>query len=67
MDRTTVTCVSNSANAPADILDKNDRVMKVVLVAMTEMPISMRKKNPNDAFYVGNAAGLEFISTGDYL
>lgn len=65
MDKTTITCVSNSANAPANILDKNDRFMKVVLAAMTDMPISMHKKNINDAFYIGYAAGLEFISTGD--
>jgi hypothetical protein len=65
MNRTTITCTSNAANAPADILEKNDRFMKVVMVAMTDMPISMYKKDPRDAFYIGHAAGLEFTSTGD--
>ncbi|MEE8113690.1 MAG: hypothetical protein V3T23_04990 [Nitrososphaerales archaeon] len=65
MNRTTITCTNNGANAPADILEKSDRFMKVVMVAMTDMPISMYKNDPNDAFYVGNAAGMEFTSTGD--
>lgn len=65
MDRTTITCTSNGANAPADILEKSDMRMKVVMVAMTDMPITMFKQTPHDAFYVGNAAGLEFTSTGE--
>lgn len=65
MDRTTVTCSSNAAAAPADILEKSDRFMKVVMVAMTDMPIKMYKQDPIDAFYIGHAAGLEFTSTGD--
>ena len=65
LERTTVVCSSNAATAPADILEKSDRFMKVVMVAMTDMPISMHKNDPHDAFYVGYAAGLEFTSTGD--
>ena len=65
MGRTTITCTKNGANAPADILEQNTRFLKVVMVAMSDMPISMYKKDPNDAFYVGNAAGLEFTRTGD--
>lgn len=65
MDRTTITATSSGINASADILEKSDRFMKVVMVAMTDMPISMYKKDPHDAFYVGNAAGMEFTSTGD--
>ncbi len=65
MDRTTITCSKSGVNAPADILEQNPRFMKVVMVAMNDMPIRMYKKDPNDAFYVGNAAGLEFTSTGE--
>ena len=65
MDRTIIISTNSGTNAPADILEKSDRFMKVVMVAMKDMPISMYKKDPNDAFYVGNAAGMEFTSTGD--
>jgi len=65
MDRTIITSSISGVTAPADILEKSDKFMKVVMVAMKDMPISMYKKDPNDAFYVGNEAGLEFISTGD--
>ncbi len=67
MDRTIIVSTNTGANAPADILEKSDRFMKVVMVAMTDMPISMYKNDPNDAFYVGNAAGMEFTSTGDLI
>lgn len=65
MNQTTITSTKSGINAPADILEKSDKFMKVVMVAMKDMPISMRKKDPNDAFYVGHAAGLEFTSTGE--
>lgn len=65
MDRTTITCSETGINAPADILEKRDRFLKVVMIAMTGLPISLHKRDPHDAFYVGNAAGMEFTSTGE--
>lgn len=67
MNRTTITCSSNGANAPADILEKSNKFMKVIMVAMIDMPIKMHKNDPHDAFYVGFEAGLEFTSTGDLI
>lgn len=67
MPKTTIICTRLGAHAPADILEKRDRFMKVVMVAMTDMPISMYKKTQYDEFYVGSVAGLEFTSTGESI
>lgn len=65
MEQTLIISSESGINAPADILEKSDRRMKVVMVAMTDMPITMYKKTQHDEYYVGSMAGMEFISTGD--
>ncbi len=64
MDRTTVTCTDTDKVVGADILDKSDRYLKVV-VDGSELSLVLRKNDPYDRLYVGTQAGFEFTSTGD--
>lgn len=64
MDRTEVTCTDTGNTIGADILDKSDRYLKVV-VDGSELPLILRKNDPHDRFYVGALADFEFTSTGD--
>ena len=65
MDKTTITCLDKSEiSHGADILEKNDRRLKIVFDD-TDIPMVLFKSAPTDKHYVGQRAGLEFISTGD--
>ena len=64
MDKTIITCLDNGQTATADILNKNDRRLEVVITGSTT-PIVLFKKTPVDKIYMGRFAGLEFTSTGD--
>ena len=62
--KTTITNTQTNVTVGADILSKNDKHLKVA-VDGTKMSISLHKKSPSDKLYIGQVAGMEFISTGE--
>ena len=64
MNRTTVTCTDSENIVEADILDKSDRYLKVVIDGSNE-PIELYKDTPTARVYVGYLFGMEFTSEGD--
>lgn len=64
MGKTTVKCIDTNKVIGADILSRNDRSLKVALDGTT-LTLTLYKRTPTDALYVGNASGLEFTSTGN--
>lgn len=64
MAKTTVTNTQTNVTIGADILSKNDRHMKVAVDGTTST-INLHKKTPDDKVYVGQLAGMEFVSTGE--
>ena len=64
MAKTIVKCIDTNKEVGADILSKNDRVLKVALDGTT-LSLTLYKKSPADKHYVGNGSGLEFTSTGE--
>lgn len=63
MDRTNVTCTSTESIVGADILDRNDRYLKVALDGAT-IALELFKDTPNTRIYVGYMFGMEFTSEG---
>ena len=64
MDRTTVIRTDNDVAVSADILNRSDRRLEVVL-AGSDLKLVLTKNTPHQRVYVGNAGGMEFTSTGD--
>ena len=58
MEKINLTCTNNGKSKPAEVLQKNDKFMKVVLEG-TQITIELHRKDLNKA-YVGHTAGLEF-------
>ncbi len=66
MDKTTVTSTDSDLTVEADILNKSDRHLKVVIDGSNE-PIDLYKDTPSARIYVGYLFGMEFTSTGDLI
>ena len=60
-----VTCTDNDKVVRADVLQKNEKTLKVALVG-SNMAILLTRKDTNKP-YVGNFKNLEFVSTGEIL
>ena len=66
MNQTNVTCTRNDNVAVADILEKNSRKLRLVMVG-SNIAIELYKQTPHDTYYVGHMSGLEFTSTGEEI
>lgn len=64
MDRTEVTCIDSDITVEADVLDKNDRYLKVAMDGTTTA-IELYKNTPTARVYVGYMFGMEFTSEGN--
>lgn len=60
-----VTCTDNDKIVKADVLQMNEKMLKVALVGST-VAILLTRKDTNKQ-YVGNFKNLEFTSTGEIL
>jgi len=60
-----VTCTNTGKIAIADVLQKNDKILKVALVG-TNIVI-MLKREDTRKLYIGNFKNLEFTSTGQSI
>tara|TARA_Y100001970_G_scaffold290758_1_gene425631 strand:- start:1318 stop:1512 length:195 start_codon:yes stop_codon:yes gene_type:complete len=58
MDKITITCTNNGKTKEADVLSKNDKYAKVVIVG-TQITIELFREDVNKP-YIGHTAGLEF-------
>ena len=58
MDMITITCTNNGKTKKAEVLNQNDKHMKVVLEG-TQITIELYRDNLNIP-YKGHTAGLEF-------
>jgi hypothetical protein len=58
METITITCTNNDRTKEAEVLERNDKYMKV-LVPGTQLFIEMFRDNVNIP-YIGHTAGLEF-------
>ena len=58
MEKITITCMNNGKTKEAEVLNKNDKYLKVVLSG-TQIVIELFRKDLNSA-YTGHTAGLEF-------
>jgi len=58
MEKIEITCTNNGKSKPAEILTKNDKHMKVVLLG-TQITIELQRRDVNKP-YIGHTAGLEF-------
>ena len=58
MEKITITCTNNGKTKEAEVLNKNDKYIKVVLPG-TQIVIELFRKDLNTA-YTGHTAGLEF-------
>lgn len=58
METVTITCTNNGKTKQAEVLNKSDKYMKVILPG-TQIVIELFRKDLNTE-YVGHTAGLEF-------
>ena len=58
METIDIVCTNNSKSKPAEVLIKNDKYVKAVLVG-TQIRIEMTRQDLNKS-YIGHTAGLEF-------
>ncbi|RPG12885.1 MAG: hypothetical protein CBD92_000795 [Pelagibacteraceae bacterium TMED232] len=58
MEKIKITCTNNGKTKTADVLQKNDKHLKVV-VEGTQIAIEMFREDVNKP-YIGHTAGLEF-------
>ena len=58
MDMITITCTNNGKTKKAEVLNQNDKYMKVVLEG-TQITIELFREDVNKP-YVGHTAGLKF-------
>jgi hypothetical protein len=59
METIDIICNNNGKSKPAEILQKHDKYMKVVIEG-TQITIEMFREDVNKP-YIGHTAGLEFI------
>ena len=64
MERTKIINTANGKTAGADVIQKTDRRLIVILDNST-LRVEMTKNSPHDKNYVGSLHGMEFTSTGD--
>lgn len=62
MDRVKVTNLANGKTVEADVIQKSDKKMRVVLVG-TNITINLSREDTRKP-YIGRASGLEFSSMG---
>ena len=58
METITITCTNNDRTKEAEVLERNDKYMKVILEG-TQITIEVFRQDVNKA-YTGHTAGLEF-------
>mgnify|MGYP001217676704 CR=1 FL=1 len=58
METIEITCTNNGKTKQAEVLNKNDKYMKVVIEG-TQIAIEMFREDVNKS-YTGHTAGLEF-------
>ena len=58
MEKITITCTNNGKTKQAEVLNKNDKYLKVVLSG-TQIVIELFRKDLNKQ-YTGHTAGLQF-------
>jgi hypothetical protein len=58
METIEITCTNNGKTKTADVLNKNDKYMKV-MIAGTQIAIELFRQDLNKP-YTGHTAGLEF-------
>ncbi len=58
MEQIEITCTNNGKTKTAEVLQQNDKYMKVV-VESTQITIEMFRQDVNKP-YIGHTAGLEF-------
>ena len=58
MEQIIITCIDNGMSKEADVLNRTDKYMKVV-IAGTTMTIELNRSDLNRP-YIGTKAGLEF-------
>ena len=58
METITITCTNNDRTKEAEVLERNDKYMKVVLEG-TQITLELFRESLNKP-YVGHTAGLEF-------
>lgn len=58
MEKIKITCTNNGKTKQADVIQKNDKHLKVV-VEGTQIAIEMFREDVNKP-YIGHTAGLEF-------
>ena len=58
MEKIKITCTNNGKTKQADVIQKNDKHLKVV-VEGTQIAIELFRENVNNP-YIGHTAGLEF-------
>lgn len=66
MKQTKLICTRNDNEAIADILEKNSRNLRVVMIG-SNITIELFKKTPHETYYIGHMSGLEFTSTGEEI
>ena len=59
METIEITCTSNNKSKTAEVLNKNDKYMKVVIQG-TQITLELFRQDVNKP-YTGHTAGLEFI------
>lgn len=63
--QTKVTCTDNDKEVIADILQQNDKLLKIALVG-SNIAIMLKREDLKKP-YVGNFKNLEFVSTGEII
>ncbi len=63
MELVKLTCTENNRTLDASVLKKSDRFLEVA-VEGTDTKVTLTKQSVGERVYVGQMAGLEFISTG---
>ena len=59
MEQIKIICENNGKTAEAEVLDRSDKYLKVVLLG-TNLTLELFKDNPNKP-YIGHKSGLEFV------
>ena len=60
-----IICTSNDKSVKADVLNKNDKMLKVA-ISNTNATLTLYR-NDMRTCYIGNVNGLEFTSDGETL
>ena len=63
MELIKLTCTDNNKTLDATVMKKSERFLEVV-VEGTNTKVVLKKESSSEKYYIGNMAGLEFISEG---